>query len=44
MSPEEPQRNGKFERFCAEDILVHILRSKIVKPLPGGIVKSFRPQ
>ncbi|MFO8162927.1 MAG: hypothetical protein R6T98_00145 [Desulfatiglandales bacterium] len=28
---EKPQRNEKLERFCAEGILVHMLRSKIVK-------------
>jgi hypothetical protein len=28
---EKPQRNEKLERFCAEGILVHMLRSVIVK-------------
>ncbi|MFO8165747.1 MAG: hypothetical protein R6T98_14605 [Desulfatiglandales bacterium] len=28
---EKPQRNEKLERFCAEGILVNMLRSKIVK-------------
>jgi len=31
MRVEKPQRNEKLERFCAEGILVHMLRSKIVK-------------
>ena len=28
---EKPQRNEKLERFCAEGICIHMLRSKIVK-------------
>jgi hypothetical protein len=28
---EKPQRNEKLERFCAEGIFIHMLRSKIGK-------------
>jgi hypothetical protein len=28
---EKPQRNAKLQRFCAEGILINMLRSKIVK-------------
>jgi len=31
MRIEKPQRNEKLERFCAEGICIHMLRSKIVK-------------
>ncbi|MFO8162969.1 MAG: hypothetical protein R6T98_00355 [Desulfatiglandales bacterium] len=35
---EKPQRNEKLERLCAEGILVHMLRSKIVK---GALQQGF---
>jgi len=28
---EKPQRKEKLKRFCAEGIVIHMLRSKIVK-------------
>jgi len=40
----KPQRNEKLERFCAEGILVTMLRSKIVKSLPRWDSKFFRSQ
>jgi hypothetical protein len=41
---EKPQRNEKLERFCAEDIVVHMLRSKIVKSRQGRTARFFRSQ
>jgi hypothetical protein len=35
---EKSQRNAKLQRFCAEGILINMLRSKIVK---GALQQGF---
>ncbi|MFO8164801.1 MAG: hypothetical protein R6T98_09735 [Desulfatiglandales bacterium] len=35
---EKPQRNANLQRFCAEGILINMLRSKIVK---GALQQGF---
>jgi hypothetical protein len=35
---EKPQRNANLQRFCAEGILVNMLRSKIAK---GALQQGF---